>query len=101
MAKKAKEWVISREFYQDNEDSYWTRFVRPERDESISSWFTRITKENCAQTEHSFHDIMNKKIKFEFLETNNQIRQAFYKNVEQYVKLRRHRGSFEHVHVPL
>lgn len=81
-------WSIPRDFYHEERSTFWTQRLTNIKDESASSWFTRITKANCADTEQTFHDIMKKKnLSFEWIETNNRHRYFFFKNLESFIDL--------------
>lgn len=80
-------WSIPRDFYREEENQIWTQRLNKLEGESASSWFARVTKANCADTEQTFHDLMKTKISFEWIETNRRHRYLFFKNLEPFIDL--------------
>lgn len=89
ITKDAENWIISRDFYRDVENLIWNHCPDQFEDESISSWFTRTTKMNCAGTLETFHELMKKQILFEHIETVTSVKCNLIKSLEPYVNINR------------
>lgn len=76
--KPVSKWIVPRTFLQEEEDLHWTQVPTPQEGESISSWFTRVTKANCADPLNTFNEITGTRSPFEWIETNLRTQQDLF-----------------------
>jgi TniQ len=82
----SNEWVIPQNFEPENFEPLWTQCPQPQQDEGFTSWFTRIAKANCADTNGLFQHLMGKtKGTLRQLDSRPKLKNALISQLEPFI----------------